>query len=89
MEEVQAEMTAALSLTVLFDCEARACGSSAQWANRIFNERVLYGTEAAQRYRVFAGEDNGERYRLLLYATVRTAQRQYLHAELLQLTADQ
>ena len=89
MEEVQAEMTAALSLTVLFDCEARACGSSAQWANRIFNERVLYGTEAAQRYRVFAGEDNGERYRLLLYAPVRTAQRQYLHAELLQLTPDQ
>ena len=89
MEEVQEEMTAALSLTLLFDCEARACGSSAQWANRIFNERVLYGTEAAQRYRVFAGEDNGEGYRLLLYATVRTAQRQYLHAELLQLPPDQ
>lgn len=89
MEEVQEEMTAALSLTLLFDCEARACGSSAQWANRIFNERVLYGTEAAQRYRVFAVEGYGERYRLLLYATVRTAQRQYLHAELLQLTPDQ
>lgn len=75
-----------------FSCEARACGSSAQWANRIFGERLLYGTEASQRYRVYTideakGKADSEAAqidnRLLIYASSRGASRQYLHLEFL------
>jgi len=70
---------------LLFSCEARACGSSAQWANRIFNQRVLYGTASSQEYRAYSLTYDGKDYRLLLYASSRTADRQYLHTELLEL----
>lgn len=67
---------------LLFSCDGRACGPGVQWANRVFHQRVLYGQENLQRYRVFALGD-GTRYRLVIYSAARTADRQYLHAELL------
>ena len=36
-----------------FACEGRACGSSSYWANKIFNNAVLYGPEQFQNYAVF------------------------------------
>ena len=42
------------SASKLFSCEGRACGHGAQWANRVFRERVLYGREDLQRYAVYA-----------------------------------
>lgn len=55
--ELIAELDASLAQnpnTMLkFACDARACGSSSQWANRIFGERLLYGTESSQRYRIY------------------------------------
>lgn len=39
-----------LSHSVLFECHARKCGSSNQWANRIFDIRKLYGPERYQHY---------------------------------------
>lgn len=90
--ELLEEMTSALlaldGSRVLYECEARACGSSAQWANRVFSQRVLYGREASQRYRVIAIQSVEAAYRVMLYASARTADRQYLHAELLLLAAD-
>ncbi|GAB5415896.1 MAG: hypothetical protein Cons2KO_34990 [Congregibacter sp.] len=84
----------------VFTCDARACGSSSQWANRIFGQRLLYGTEASQRYRVYAvrpagspiGAEGSKNEKsddftaswLILYASARTANRQHIHAELLQ-----
>ena len=67
---------------LLFDCESRSCGPSVQWANRVFHQRVLYGTEKMQRYRVYSVEDGG-RYLVIVYSSARTADRQYLHAALL------
>lgn len=66
----------------LFSCDGRACGPAAQWANSVFDERALYGREDQQRYRVyaFAGENAA---RLIVYSASRTADRQYLHVELL------
>ncbi len=118
--EVIADLDAALAMdprvNTLFSCEARACGSSVQWANRIFRERLLYGTEVSQRYRALslrvsdasrldgdysgASEnvaDEGVRegmeeaakvsdlleYRLLIYGSARTNDRQYLRVELI------
>jgi hypothetical protein len=70
--------------TELFSCDGRACGRAVQWANRVFNQRVLFGREDLQRYSVFAvqGEETG---RLLVYSAERTADRQYLHVEWLRI----
>lgn len=71
--------------TLLFACDGRSCGQGAQWANRVFGERVLYGRDDLQRYRAYDPLGDGA-YRLLLFSSARTADRQYLHAEVLSLT---
>lgn len=68
----------------LFSCDGRACGRAVQWANRVFNQRVLFGREDLQRYSVFALQAE-EASRLLAYSAERTADRQYLHVEWLQI----
>ncbi len=68
---------------LLFDCSGRACGPAVQWANRVFRQRVLYGRDADQQYRVYALSGEPAQ-RLLLYSAVRPPDRQYLHAELLE-----
>jgi len=40
----------ALSHRLLFECHGRECGSSNEWANRIFSVRKLYGSERYQHY---------------------------------------
>lgn len=83
--EIEARLGEDSGARVIFSCDARACGSSVQWANRIFRERLLYGTEASQLYRVYGLERGAQRYRLLVYASARTAERQYLRGELIRL----
>jgi hypothetical protein len=68
---------------LLFGCDGRACGPGVQWANRVFAQRVLYGRQELQRYRVYAIGDDPLNL-LLIYAGARTADRQYLHVELLE-----
>jgi len=83
MDELLVQIAALETETLMFSCDGRACGSGVQWANRVFQQSVLYGREAQQHYRVFSiGES--PRYLLLIYAAARTADRQYLHTELLQ-----
>lgn len=67
----------------LFSCDGRACGSGSIWANRVFGQRVLYGLAEFQHYRVYRHAEAGEDLRLVVYTAARTAQRQYLHVELL------
>jgi hypothetical protein len=70
---------------LLFSCDARDCGQGVQWANRVFQQPLLYGQDGMQRYRVFSlGAD--PRNLLIVYASSRTADRQYLHAEVLVLS---
>jgi len=71
----------------LFECVGLSCGHGSQWANRVFQQRILYGRNAAQRYRVYSLGEEGQ-YRLLIYGAVRTADRQYLHLELLAINPD-
>lgn len=71
--------------TELFSCDGRACGRAVQWANRVFNQRVLFGREDLQRYSVFALQGE-EASRLLVYSAERTMDRQYLHVEWLQIS---
>lgn len=70
-----------------FSCEARACGSSVQWANRIFGERILYGTEKSQRYAVLSIDKGEEQYVLQLYSSARSSERQYLHLVVLRVAS--
>ena len=68
---------------LLFACSARSCGPSVQWANRVFGQRILYGTESSQRYSVYAlGEEEASTHRVLVYASARSNDRQYLHTEI-------
>lgn len=69
---------------LLFACEGRSCGHGAQWANRVFKERVLYGREDLQRYAVYALAGDVS-YRLVAYSAARTASRQYLRVDLLKI----
>jgi hypothetical protein len=70
---------------LLFACEGRGCGRGVQWANRVFHQPLLYGREELQRYRVYSlGGD--PRSLLIMFAASRTADRQYFHAELLEVT---
>lgn len=71
-----------------FSCDARACGSSVQWANRVFRQRLLYGTEVSQRYRAYTLGSQDATYRLLIYGSARSSDRQYLHGELITVTPD-
>jgi len=69
---------------LLFSCEGRACGKGVQWANRVFRQPLLYGRDDLQHYRVYSiGEDPGNL--LIIFASARSADRQYLHTELLEL----
>lgn len=87
MEELLAALQELEGTELLFSCDGRACGQGAQWANRVFRQRVLYGREDLQRYRVYSLQVNGG-YRLAIYSAARTSERQYLHVDLLHI-ADQ
>lgn len=83
MDDLLARVDALESKALLFGCDGRACGSGAQWANRAFQQPVLYGKAEMQSYRVYSiGES--PRYLLLIYAAARSSDRQYLHTELLE-----
>jgi hypothetical protein len=85
MEELEQQLQQAEGTELLFSCDGRACGHGSQWANRVFQQRLLYGRQDLQYYRVFSLGDNSE-FRLAVYAAARSADRQYLHAEILQLS---
>lgn len=72
---------------LLFGCDGRACGHGAQWASRVFGQRLLYGRGDAQQYRAYSLEQGG--YRLIAYGSVRSTDRQYIHVELIRLLAFQ
>jgi len=82
-DEAIADIEARDDARELFSCSARECGASVQWANRVFDQRILYGTEESQHYSVYAlGAEGESSHRLAVYAAARTSRRQYLHAEI-------
>jgi hypothetical protein len=68
---------------LLFECQGRSCGSSAQWANRVFGERVLYGHDERQHYGVWRLQREGVNWFLILYAVDRANRRHFLHLDTL------
>ena len=85
LDEVIATLEADEQHELLFSCEGRSCGQGVQWANRVFKERILYGREEMQRYRVYSLGTPVAMYRVLFFSAARTAERQYLHIEVLEM----
>ncbi|MEO1078191.1 MAG: DUF4892 domain-containing protein [Pseudomonadota bacterium] len=85
VDELEAQLGTDPSAELLFACGGVSCGSSVQWANRIFRERLLYGTQASQLYRAYALERDESAYRVLIYGSARSADRQFVHVEFLSL----
>lgn len=83
LADLVSELQTITSARELFSCDGRSCGKSVQWANRIFVEKLLYGREELQRYRVYAMGD-ADQYYIQLYSAFRSADRQYLHVEILE-----
>lgn len=85
MEQLLVSLQDREGTELLFSCDGRACGHGSQWANRVFRQRLLYGRQDLQRYRVYAMAYDAARYRLVVYSAARTADRQYLHVDLLRI----
>jgi hypothetical protein len=83
LERIAGRLEQDFAAQLTFACEGYSCGSSVQWANRMFRQRILYGTDVSQRYRAYRLGEAGSELRVLLYASARSAERQYLHAEVL------
>ena len=74
---LQLEATAEL----LFQCQGRDCGSSAQWASRKFQQRVLYGHDQRQLYSAWRLHQQGVVCTVVLYAVDRGDRRHYVHLD--------
>lgn len=62
-----------------FTCSDRACGNAAEWASRVYGERLLYGRDEYLRYAAFRLPDGAW---LTLFSAARTTDRQYLHLDI-------
>ena len=70
---------------ILFECEARICGSSNAWANEQFNDKLLYGLDDEQTYGIYEIADTeGLLNYVALYTVARGNRRVYAHIEWLQ-----
>ncbi len=72
---------------LLFWCQARDCGESSLWANEVFGNAKLYGSDEQQAYlllRLAAPNDNTL---VALYGITRGNRKAYLHVEQFDATA--
>jgi hypothetical protein len=72
---------------LLFWCQARDCGESSLWANEVFGNAKLYGSDEQQAYlllRLAAPKDNTL---VALYSITRGNRKAYLHVEQFEATA--
>lgn len=88
MDDLESKIDSLQDPALLFSCDGRGCGKGVQWANRVFRQPILYGREDLQSYRVFSLGQSPQ-YLLMMYASARTADRQYLHMELLRVGDEQ
>jgi len=75
---------------VLFQCIGRSCGPSTYWANRIYENALLYGPEQYQRY-LFAKIDASQSDYLVIYIGQRATGQVYIQHEVIfsEVTEDQ
>lgn len=70
---------------LLFECSGRGCGRSNVWANQIFGQSTLFGSDIDQDYIVAGTVDaNGKPSLTLIYTVTRGSQREYVWVEQLE-----
>ncbi|MCY1265759.1 hypothetical protein D9M68_216410 [compost metagenome] len=72
---------------LLYWCQGRDCGSSSLWANSIFGNSKLYGSDEQQAYLLLRLAEPQQDSLLALYSITRGNRRAYLHAEQLDANA--
>ena len=72
---------------LLYWCQGRDCGSSSLWANSVFANAQLYGSEDQQAYALLRLAAPQQDSLLVLYAITRGNRRAYLHVEQLNASA--
>ncbi|HLD67703.1 MAG TPA: DUF4892 domain-containing protein, partial [Pseudomonas sp.] len=72
---------------LLYWCQGRECGSSSLWANGVFGNAKLFGTDEQQAYLLARLPAPRQDSLLALYSITRGNNRAYLHAEQLQASA--
>ena len=72
---------------VLFQCKGRSCGSSSQWASRVFERRLLYGRDDTQRYAAYQISESAGVW-LVVYSSARSTNRQYIQTVLIRAQDD-
>ena len=80
-EGLSVKLASLAGAELLFSCRGRACGHGSQWANRVFGQKILYGRDDLQRYSVYTFVEMQQR--VVIYASSRTSDRQYLHVDLI------
>lgn len=68
----------------MFECKGRSCGSSNDWANDIFGNRVLYGPAQNQFYSVYSHTSDNISDYLSLYIITRGNRRTYAYLEIME-----
>lgn len=78
------EALQAQNAKLLYWCQGRECGASSLWANAVFNQSILYGSDDQQTYLLARLAEPHADSLLALYSITRGNRRAYLHAELLE-----
>lgn len=68
----------------LFACEGRACGNSNDWANDVFDNRVLYGPSQNQFFMTYADRYAGGVNYFVSYIITRSTGRLYSYIEVIE-----
>ncbi len=66
---------------LLYWCQGRECGASNLWANAVFGNATLYGSDDQQAYALLRLAEPNHESLLSLYSITRGNRRAYLHAE--------
>ena len=66
---------------LLYWCQGRECGASSLWANSVFGNATLYGSDDQQAYALLRLAEPNHESLLALYSITRGNSRAYLHVE--------
>ncbi|OPX55806.1 protein of unknown function [Oceanospirillum multiglobuliferum] len=66
---------------IVFECSSRDCGSSIDWANKVFKLSTLYGVDRKQHYIVAQRQQGDNSEYVIVYITERGTGRIYVHTE--------
>ncbi|VXD01567.1 conserved exported hypothetical protein [Pseudomonas sp. 8Z] len=66
---------------LLYWCQGRDCGASSLWANSVFGNSTLYGSDNQQAYALLRLAEPQHDSLVALYSITRGNRRAYLHAE--------